>query len=85
MACTVLLHCPISAGIRTVDSQSNLRILFIVFTSTLLLEELNSIYESLSVLLVSLQDRESQIAAIESTFDAAQRPVSNVRLHVLDV
>ena len=85
MARTVLLHCPISAEIRTVDSQSNLRILFIVFTSTLLLKELNSIYESLSVLLVSLQDRESQIAAIESTFDAAQRPVSNVRLHVLDV
>ena len=85
MACTVLLHCPISAEIRTVDSQSNLRILFIVFTSTLLLEELNSIYESLSILLVSLQDRESQIAAIESTFDAAQRPVSNVRLHVLDL
>ena len=45
MARTVLLHvhCPISAEIRTVDSQSNLRILFIVFTSTLLLEELNPI------------------------------------------
>ena len=27
MTCTVLLHCPISAEIRTVDSQSDLRIL----------------------------------------------------------
>ena len=40
----------------------------------------------MSVLLVSLQDRESQIAAIESTFDAAQRPVSiRVRLHMFMV
>ena len=33
-------------------------------------------------MLVSFQDRESQIAAIESTFDAAQRPVSSTKGHV---